>query len=64
MLARTKKTLRRLHEDETGPNTVEWILIIIVALVLLIAIYKFAQFALDKFNEKNDELKNEGEFLQ
>ena len=64
MLQRMKKFALRLHRDESGPNTVEWILLIIVALVVLIAVYMFAQFALDKFRERNQELQDEGEFLQ
>lgn len=64
MLQRLKKFAVRLHRDESGPNTVEWILLIIVALVVLIAVYAFSQYALDKFRTRNQELKDEGEFLQ
>lgn len=57
MIERTKKLLRELHEDESGPNTVEWILLVIVALLVLIAIFYMAQWAIDKFNEKKDKVE-------
>ncbi|MEM1164757.1 MAG: hypothetical protein AAGI30_00525 [Planctomycetota bacterium] len=64
MIDRTRAYLSRLHRDESGPNTVEWILLIIVALVILIGIYFFAQYALDKFNENQKNLRDEGTFLK
>lgn len=41
MLQRVRRFAIRLHKDESGPNTVEWVLLIIVALVVLVAIYWF-----------------------
>jgi hypothetical protein len=41
MLQRVRRFAIRLHEDESGPNTVEWVLLIIVALVVLVGIYWF-----------------------
>lgn len=64
MIDRMKQFAIRLHKDETGPNTVEWILLIIIALVILIAVYFFADYALERFNTRSDELKQQGEFLK
>ena len=64
MFNTAKNYVARLHSDESGPNTVEWILLIIIALVILIAVYFFADFALSKFNEHNEELQKQGKFLQ
>ncbi len=52
MLNRTRNFFKELHEDESGPNTVEWILLVIVALLVLVAIFYMAQWAIDKFNDK------------
>ena len=52
MLDRVRNFAVRLHEDETGPNTVEWVLLIIVALIILLLIFWFATFVYDKFQEK------------
>lgn len=41
MLQRVRRFAIRLHRDESGPNTVEWVLLIIVALVVLVLIYWF-----------------------
>ena len=54
MLERMKRFVRRLHEDESGPNTVEWVLLIIVALVVLAVIYFFVNWLIDKFKENVD----------
>ncbi len=54
MLRRARKFAARLHQDESGPNTVEWILLIIVALVVLVGIYLFVQWAFDSLSEKKD----------
>ena len=54
MLRKARKFAARLHEDESGPNTVEWILLIIVALVVLIGIYLFVQWAFTRLGEKKD----------
>ena len=62
MLQRVRKFAIRLHRDETGPNTVEWILLIIVALVLLLFIYEFAQWALGKFKNGAGQLQSQSSF--
>lgn len=41
MLQRVRRLAIDLHEDESGPNTVEWVLLIIVALIVLAGIYWF-----------------------
>ncbi|MHC4887667.1 MAG: hypothetical protein ACYTGH_21520 [Planctomycetota bacterium] len=42
-----KALLQRLHRDEKGTGTVEWMLLITVALVVLVAIYYFVQWAME-----------------
>ncbi|MFT5289091.1 MAG: Flp pilus assembly pilin Flp [Planctomycetota bacterium] len=61
MLRRARKFAARLHKDESGPNTVEWVLLIIVALVVLIGIYLFVQWAFDKLGEKKDDFEGGSE---
>ncbi|MDX2116007.1 MAG: hypothetical protein SFZ24_10385 [Planctomycetota bacterium] len=51
MLNKTRKFFVRLHEDETGPNTVEWILLIIVGLIILIGIFLFARWAVGRMGQ-------------
>ena len=41
-----KRFLRSLHRDESAPNTVEWVLLVIVALIIMTAIYFIAQWVL------------------
>lgn len=52
MLQRTREFAARLHEDESGPNTVEWILLIVVGLFVLIGIYLFVQYAMDNMSSQ------------
>jgi len=56
---RGRRFLKRFHQDETGPNTVEWVLLIIIALILLIAIFLFAKFVIDKFKEKQNDVQED-----
>lgn len=53
--------LRKLHDDEAGPNTVEWVLLIIVALLVLTGIYYFVNRSK---NELNDAAAQENSALQ
>lgn len=59
----TSKTsrLRKLHDDEAGPNTVEWVLLIIVALLVLTGIYYFVNRSK---NELNQAANQENQALQ
>lgn len=41
-----KKLLRRLHRDEKATGTIEWMLLIVVALVVLAVIYYFVRWAI------------------
>ena len=59
MLQRVRRFAVELHEDESGPNTVEWILLIVVALVVLIAIYIFATWVINKLKEQRDKVETE-----
>lgn len=52
-----------LHEDESGPNTVEWVLLIIIALILLVAIFLFAQFVINQFKQRQQSVEQDP-FLQ
>ena len=57
MLQRVRRFAIRLHRDESGPNTVEWVLLIIVALIVLVAIYLFInKVVMKKFQEASDEV--------
>jgi Flp pilus assembly pilin Flp len=56
MLQRFRRFATRLHRDESGPNTVEWILLIVVALILLIAIFWFAKWAYNTFIDKAEKV--------
>lgn len=58
-LNRFKNAMRELHADESGPNTVEWILLIIIALVLVVAIFVFANFVIDKFKQKENQVTSD-----
>ena len=51
MLQRVRRFAIKLHRDESGPNTVEWILLIIVALVILVGIYAFVKWTMGKIEE-------------
>lgn len=59
MLQRTRRFFTKLHKDETGPNTVEWILLIIVALIVLLAISLMARWVIGKFNSKQEAVEND-----
>lgn len=61
MLNKTRSFFMDLHEDESGPTTVEWILLIVVAVVIIIAIFLFVGYlkgkagsAQDKFDSASD----------
>jgi Flp pilus assembly pilin Flp len=58
MLQRARRFAIELHEDESGPNTVEWILLIIVALVILVGIYAFVNWAFGQIEAKKSEVEN------
>lgn len=58
MLQRVRRFAIELHEDESGPNTVEWILLIIVALVILVGIYAFVKWVNEKMVAAQGELEN------
>ena len=59
MLQRVRRFAIRLHRDESGPNTVEWVLLIVVALLVLISIYFLANWAIDKMGESKKKLEKE-----
>ena len=57
MLQRVRRLALDLHEDESGPNTVEWVLLIIVALIVLVGIYWFINtYVFPKMKEGGEEL--------
>lgn len=60
MLQRARKFATRLHEDESGPNTVEWVLLIIVALVIMIGIYAFVQWAFGEVETQSEAYTTKG----
>ena len=58
MLQRVRRFAIRLHKDETGPNTVEWVLLIIVALLVLVGIFAFIKFVMGKLGDAQKEIEN------
>ena len=59
VLSQTKNFLRRLDEDESAPNTVEWVLLVIVALIILIAIWYIARWAMRKGDTGTQEVQQQ-----
>ena len=59
LLSQTKNFLRRLDEDESAPNTVEWVLLVIVALIILIAIWFIARWAMRKGDTGTQEVQQQ-----
>lgn len=57
MKKRLARFMRRLHADESGMNTVETILLLVVAIIVLIAIYKFVEWAFSDLEEKQGEIE-------
>ena len=58
MLQRVRRFAIDLHEDESGPNTVEWVLLIIVALIVLVGIFWFInQYVFPKLKDAGEEMK-------
>ncbi|GHV18926.1 hypothetical protein AGMMS49959_02150 [Planctomycetales bacterium] len=37
---------QKLHDDESAPGTVEWVLLVIVGLIVMVAIYYIANWVL------------------
>jgi Flp pilus assembly pilin Flp len=56
MKKRLRHLFRDLHRDESGPNTVEWVLLIIVALIVLVVIYYIVNLIIDKFKSSSSEV--------
>ena len=63
MLKRARRFAVRLHKDESGPETVEWVLLIVVALVLMVAIWAFAHWVIGQFTTATDNVEN-SDFVQ
>jgi len=59
MLNRVKNLMADLHKDESAPNTVEWVLLIIIALILVVAIFVFANFVIDTFKNRQEQVTND-----
>ena len=59
LLSQTKNFLRRLDEDESAPNTVEWVLLVIVALIVLIVIWFIARWAMKKGDTGSQEVNKQ-----
>ena len=60
MLAKLKQHLLRIHRDDRGAMTIEMVLILlIVAVPVLIALYLFITWLINKWNEKSNDLKTD-----
>ena len=53
------RRISALHRNEEGPNTVEWVLLVIVGLIVLVGIYFIAQWALGGLKSKSDKVNTE-----
>ena len=53
-----QQVLRRLHDDESAPNTVEWVLLIIVAMIVLAGIYVFVGGTKNDLSTQNNTVYN------
>ena len=63
MLKAVRRFAVRLHRDESGPNTVEWVLLIIVALLVLVAIYYFVNnVVIEGLKDAEGELEQEVDY--
>jgi Flp pilus assembly pilin Flp len=59
MFAKLKNSLLALHKDDRGAMSVEMILILaVVGIPVLIAIYVFVKWLIEKFNTGSKELMN------
>ena len=56
LAARMRRAVKALHRDEAGLNTIEIILIIFVAVIILIAILEFTENTL--WNNIKDKIKD------
>ena len=54
-----KKFLQRLHLDTRAIETVEWLLLITVSLVILGVIYQFAQWAITSTSDTVKKIEGE-----
>ena len=53
------RRISALHRNEEGPNTVEWVLLVTVGLIVLVGIYFIAQWALGGLKSKSDKVNTE-----
>ncbi len=59
MMQRIRRFAADLHEDESGPNTVEWVLLIIIGLIILLIIFWFANWVIDQFKDKAEAVQDD-----
>ena len=59
-----KKTALKLHKDESAPTTVEWVLLIIVALIIMAAIYMFVTWAIEELGTAASDVQGEAGTLK
>ncbi|MHC4871443.1 MAG: hypothetical protein ACYTFY_06335 [Planctomycetota bacterium] len=50
---------KALHKDESAPGTVEWVLMIIVALVIMAVIYFIAQWVMEGGTEEANTVEDQ-----
>ncbi|MBL8746324.1 MAG: hypothetical protein JNK58_08220 [Phycisphaerae bacterium] len=60
MLNKARSFFVSLHEDETGPTTIEWILLIIVAIIVLIGIVIFARSMQGRAENMESDIEDSG----
>ncbi|MHC4871442.1 MAG: hypothetical protein ACYTFY_06330 [Planctomycetota bacterium] len=54
-----KELLKRLHRDENATGTVEWMMLITVALTVLVVIYYFVRWAMEGTKEAAEAVEGE-----
>lgn len=50
---------KALHKDESAPGTVEWVLMIIVALIIMAVIYYIAQWVMEGGTEEAEAVNDQ-----
>lgn len=58
MLSKARRFMLNLHEDESGPTTVEWIMLLIVGLVILAGLFIFARYMFTRTEQVQDQVES------
>lgn len=64
MLSKARSFFLQLHEDESAPTTVEWVLLIVVGLLVLVAIVAFVVYVQGRGSEAVSDTQSEMDSIQ